>query len=83
MARRWRTLAAGVSLAASESGSEDGSAVGLVVVDDEVVVVVVLVAVVVLVVDVGHATHELGPEIGAGTTIRMRLKGGAQNSGTY
>jgi hypothetical protein len=98
MARRWRTLAAGVSLAASESGSEDGSAVGLVVVDedeevgyvepvvgdeyeDEVVVVVVLVAVVVLVVDVGHATHELGPEIGAGTTISMRFKGCAQNSG--
>lgn len=87
IARRRRTLAPGVILGSSgESGSEDGSGVvddvELVVVDvydaepvvvDEVVVVVV---VAVVVVDVGHATHELGPEIGAGTTISMRLKSG-------
>jgi hypothetical protein len=96
IARRRRTLAAGVTLGSSgKSGSEDGSGVELgvvvgsdvelvvvvgydvepVVVDVVVVVVaVVVVAVVVVVVDDGHATHELGPEIGAGTTISMRLK---------
>jgi hypothetical protein len=52
-----------------ESGSEDGSGVGLVVGDEVVVVVVV---------DVGHGIHEVGPESGAGTTISMWLKGGLE-----
>ena len=68
VARRRRTLAAGVTPGVSgESGSEDGSGVGLVVGDE--VVVVVVVAVVVAVLDVVHGVHEVEPESGAETTI--------------
>jgi hypothetical protein len=68
VARRRRTLAAGVTPGVSgESGSEDGSGVGLVVV--EVVVVVVVV-----VLDVVHGVHEVEPESGAGTTISIPVE---------